>query len=324
MSLLRVNYPCKADLSDSARYSTMPRGRDRDGLRPSGSWLLAIAVSWCTLAGPSNAMGFNLIIAFDGGLTASQQAVFTEAENFWSSQINGYLPGIVQNSVVIQAKGMNIDGEGMIFGQAGPTQTTLQGGYRITVSGRMFFDTADLANLEATGRFGEVIEHEMGHVLGLGTLWTSNGVYNHGTGQYTGAKGLAAYRTEFNQPTATFIPVELGGAAGTSNAHWDEVDKDDVNGGNELTGITDPLGRDMRHELMTGWLNSPTFVSRMSVQSLGDIGFDVVPEPGSRALLIGALILVWGSARQACRSLVKRRNDQSHADLRDSRRPKCC
>jgi hypothetical protein len=37
----------------------------------------------------------------------------------------------------------------------------------------MFFDTADVADLESSGQFSEVILHEMAHVLGFGSLWPS-------------------------------------------------------------------------------------------------------------------------------------------------------
>ena len=36
----------------------------------------------------------------------------------------------------------------------------------------MSFDTADLARMEADGSLTDVILHEMGHVLGFGTLWS--------------------------------------------------------------------------------------------------------------------------------------------------------
>jgi hypothetical protein len=35
----------------------------------------------------------------------------------------------------------------------------------------MSFDSADLANMEADGTLNDVITHEMGHVLGIGTVW---------------------------------------------------------------------------------------------------------------------------------------------------------
>jgi hypothetical protein len=127
-------------------------------------------------------------------------------------------------------------------------------------------------------------------VIGFGTLWTLNGLYVDGSGQYTGANALATYRTEFNQPAATFVPVELGGGSGTANGHWNEVD-----GGGGNTGIVDSLNRDMKNELMTGWLNSPTFVSLTTINSFKDLGYVVsaVPEPGVMAMWLLGLPVVW-------------------------------
>jgi hypothetical protein len=46
----------------------------------------------------------------------------------------------------------------------------------------MQFDTADLASMQANGTLNDVITHEMGHVLGIGTIWTAKGVLS---GSYT-------------------------------------------------------------------------------------------------------------------------------------------
>ena len=125
----------------------------------------------------------------------------------------------------------------------------------------------------------------MAHVIGFGTLWTFNGLYVDNSGKYTGAHGLASYKTEFGNALATFVPVELGGGGGTANGHWNEV-----NNGAGLTGIVDGQGRDMQRELMTGWLNSATFVSQTTAAQFRDLGYNVnllaVPEPGSWALLL--------------------------------------
>jgi hypothetical protein len=46
----------------------------------------------------------------------------------------------------------------------------------------MQFDTADLANMQANGTLGDVITHEMGHVLGIGTIWTMKGLLSGASG----------------------------------------------------------------------------------------------------------------------------------------------
>ena len=133
----------------------------------------------------------------------------------------------------------------------------------------------------------------MGHVLGIGTLWSSSNVgfagrqelYTVGSGQYTGAAGLAAYNNEFSQ-SGSFVPVELGGGGGTANGHWNEVD-----GGGVDTGIVSRFtGKDFRQELMTGWLDGGSFISTLTVESMKDLGYVVIPEPAT--LFTGGLSLM--------------------------------
>jgi hypothetical protein len=167
----------------------------------------------------------------------------------------------------------------------------------------MNFDTADTANLATAGTLDDVILHEMGHVLGIGTLWniaaltsiqpfaSTQNLYTSGTGQYTGANAIAAWQGEFGQAD-NFVPVELAGGPGTANGHWNEVD-----GGGSPTGIVSLFGpnagKDFQNELMTGWLGGETFISNVTKGGLIDLGYIVpsfqasataaVPEPGTFA-----------------------------------------
>jgi hypothetical protein len=258
----------------------------------------------------SNLTGFSITVNFTGTAPPpSQQLAFTNAANAWMSRIIGYRGGMSVPTVSITAAVAPIDGVNGILGSAGPTRGSVQfengasgTKFALVTQGEMSFDSADIDALEMGGLLGTVIEHEMGHVLGIGTLWNTNSLggvftgtqalYNAGSGQFTGASALAQWRTEFGQPGAAFVPVELGGGQGTANGHWNEVD-----GGSGLTGITQTgTGLDMRNELMTGWLNGPSFVSQMTLASLYDIGYQVVPEPHSLALF--ALCLPLGLFRR--------------------------
>ena len=227
------------------------------------------------LGSNSTVSQFNITLQFDGGLTPSQQAVFATAAQRWESIITGDVPDVITDAgvhiddILIDASGVAIDGPGGILGQAGPDG--LRTGSNIPYSGIMQFDTADLAAMEADGSLVDVITHEMGHVLGFGTVWTDDNVYVNGSGQYTGAAAVSAYQSEFvGQKNATFVPVELGGGGGTANAHWNEVD-----GGAGPTGIVDSQGRDMEYELMTGWANVPAFISKTTVGQFQDLGYQV-------------------------------------------------
>jgi hypothetical protein len=132
----------------------------------------------------------------------------------------------------------------------------------------------------------ELLAHETGHVLGVGTLWEANGVYMNNTFQYTGAHALAAYRAEFDAGAA-FVPVENAGAdPGTPNAHWDQLMRSSPQEGNPLApfcldprvGVVDELGRDRGLELQTGAIDpdyGEPFLSRLTVESMRDLGYTV-------------------------------------------------
>ncbi len=125
-------------------------------------------------------------------------------------------------------------------------------------------------------------------------MWTQNNLYVNGTGQYTGAHALAAYQSEFDQPDATYVPVELGGGPGTQDGHWNEVDD-----GAGFTGLVSSVsGSDMRYELMTGWLDTDEdyFISEMTLGSLRDIGYNIatttaVPEISTSVFCVSAFSL---------------------------------
>ncbi|HMW22012.1 MAG TPA: PEP-CTERM sorting domain-containing protein [Burkholderiaceae bacterium] len=256
------------------------------------------AAAVLSIASLSAHAAFDLTINYTG--PSQYQSYFTAAENFWESVITGYKPTVTLTGFTITATIENIDGQWGTLGSAGPDTITSKSGTWYTKTASMRFDLADMAYMTSSGTFGDVIRHEMGHTIGIGTLWGYNGLYVDGSGQYTGANALAQYKTEFNQPSATFVPVELGGGPGTAGGHWNEVDN-----GSGLTGITDSQGRDMRNELMTGWLNAPTFVSKTTVASLQDLGYTVnmnaVPEPETYALFALGLpvLLRFGKRRKS-------------------------
>lgn len=256
------------------------------------------AAAVLSVASLSANAAFDLTINYTG--PTEYQSYFTAAENFWESVITGYKPTVTLTGFTISASIASIDGQWGTLGYAGPDTLTSRAGSIYTTTASMVFDLDDMAYMTGSGTFGDVIRHEMGHTIGIGTLWELNNLYVDGSGQYTGANGLAQYQTEFNQPGAAYIPVELGGGAGTAGGHWNEVDN-----GSGLTGIVDGQGRDMRNELMTGWLNAPTFVSKTTVASLQDLGYTVninaVPEPETYALFALGLpvLLRFGKRRKA-------------------------
>ena len=232
---------------------------------------------------------------FTGPMSAIEEQTFVDAAAFWNSAITGYdalydsVGNLTPHALTINASVPYIDGVNGILGSAGPQSyryfdndpfspnPTIALYY--ATSGIMEFDSADVAALVAANTFYGVVLHEMAHVLGIGTLWTPNNnlngtvypLYTAGSGQYTGPNALAGFQTEFNQPLATFVPVELGGGGGTANGHWNEVD-----GGFGNTGLTSgPGGPDFRTELMTGWASNTFFISTVTLGGLDDLGYIV-------------------------------------------------
>lgn len=245
---------------------------------------------------------FNIELTYTGD--AQFQAAFDAAEATWEQIITGWADGtnIVSDnngnsfynvgdnlsSLFITANVAPDDGVGGTLGSAGPSEFVNDGTVWLASHGEMNFDSADIGNLAANGTLEDVILHEMAHVLGIGTLWTTNNLYVNNSGQYTGANGLAQYQVEFDN-AATFVPVELGGGGGTANGHWDEstsvtvIDPNNVN-----------FGRTRSSALLTGFLdtNDP-YISNTTGGSLEDLGYTVsfpaiqgVPEPASAIAIV--------------------------------------
>jgi leishmanolysin len=209
---------------------------------------------------------FTITVVFLGGLNTAQKNAFKAAANRWSRVIVGDLPDVVINGqviddVLIEASGVQIDGPGNILGQAGPTHlrpASAGAAAFIPAKGRMQFDTADLASMQANGTLNDVITHEMGHVLGIGTIWVAKGLLVGANGNnptFTGKNAKKEYGVLKGSGPAA-VPVENTGGAGTRNSHWRESV--------------------FRNELMTGFVaGPPNPMSRLTVASLKDLGYVV-------------------------------------------------
>lgn len=209
---------------------------------------------------PPTAGGFSIQLRTTG-LTSSQQAIFQQAVARWQQVITGDLPdatynGVAVDDLLIDASAVTIDGTGGILGQAGPDR--FRSGTSLPYHGTMQFDTADLASLESNGGLIYTVIHEIGHILGIGTIWTNRGLLS-GAGtsnpRFTGAQATAEYNAIFGR-SETGVPVENTGGSGTRDSHWRE----------SVFG----------NELMTGFLNNGSNpLSRITVASLADIGYQV-------------------------------------------------
>jgi hypothetical protein len=119
----------------------------------------------------------------------------------------------------------------------------------------------------------------MGHVLGIGTIWTDLGLLaGAGTlnSRFLGVSAVNEYNTIFGVSSSS-VPVENSGGEGTRDGHWRESVFD--------------------NEVMTGYINAGfNPLSRVTIASLADLGYlvninaaDFYGAPGSFAAASGSL-----------------------------------
>jgi Leishmanolysin len=120
----------------------------------------------------------------------------------------------------------------------------------------MVFDSADVTSMIVKEIFYPVILHEMGHVLGIGTLWSMIGVTGprNQNCTYQGVNGNREY-VSISGCTGQTLPTEQDGSEGTRCNHFDDgcfVD-----------------------ELMTGYASGTMPISRITIATLQDLGYTV-------------------------------------------------
>jgi hypothetical protein len=270
---------------------------DGQGVATVGSWALGPSgVNTLTASVPGLALsgdpalfvatvrpagGFDIRIRHQGTPTASQLLAFAEAEVRWEAIITGDLPDVPVNTgagacgtgspalsesvddILIVANLTAIDGPGGVLGAAGPCLIRSVGS--LPILGQMRFDTDDLELLESSNLLSVVILHEMGHVLGIGTLWNQLGLLTDASlsggadPHFSGPLAIAAFDDAGGASyTGGKVPVEDTGGQGTADSHW-----------RESVFAT---------ELMTGFIGAGANpLSAVTVQALDDQGYTVNP-----------------------------------------------
>ena len=239
--------------------------------------------------------GYDIDVVFIEHGTNEQDNVVLEAAERWESAIvqgvsdidltdnpigagqcgaNSPLIDYVVDDVVMFVRIDSIDGPGSILARAGPcySRITRFEGYpdipRSVIAGSMEFDEDDLTRLSAQGILVSTVLHEMGHVLGFGTVWNRFGLLENPS-----TTGNPNADTHFTGPLATraferaggrgyrggaIVPVENGGTQGSADSHWRE----------EVLG----------NELMTPYLAAGIEpFSAITIESMADLGFSVDP-----------------------------------------------
>ncbi len=216
---------------------------------------------------------YQMTVRFLGPRDDRVDAVLDQAVSRWTSAVNLGVSDIdvdiaadacfdgqpavkeIVDDLLVFVRVRDLDGEGGVLGRAGPCLIRTENG--IPLLGLIELDRADL------GRDPQVIynvlSHELGHVMGIGTLWWYHSlVHDEGEANplFVGETALSAYRAL--GVGDVFVPVENSGGYGTRDVHWREST--------------------FRSELMTGYLNSGVnALSWLSIASLRDLGYSVDP-----------------------------------------------
>lgn len=250
--------------------------------------LLLVGLSGCkdTPTPPPNPaqQQYDITLRFFGAaMTADQQQLFHNAAARITQIIKGDLvnaaaspvnlnqcPNVTESipineevdDVIIYASIRSIDGPGKILASAGPCYTRATSVGDMTAIGVMSFDSADLNTLAAGGSLQNVITHEMLHVVGIGTLWTSKEpdlVTDTGTAtpKYNGVFARqACVAAGGTLACSSYVPVEgTPEPVGTRDAHWRE--------------------NTFNQEMMTGYLDPTAPISAITIGGLKDLGFVV-------------------------------------------------
>lgn len=170
-------------------------------------------------------------------------------------------PALVEtvDDLMVLVRVDTLDGPGGTIASASPC--VARQGSRLPAVGVVRLDVEDLAEIRSLGLLESVVAHEIGHVLGIGTSWRDPalGLLAEGGEQgpaYVGARVReAAAWLGFTGTEGTPVPLENGGGAGTRGLHWRESV--------------------FAHELMTGWIETETPLSALSVAALADLGYEV-------------------------------------------------
>ena len=275
-----------------------------------------------TFSDTAEAEGYPITVQFFGPTpSAAVQAAMDSAAAKWQRLIYGALSNVslvqaagtacgdtsapainvATTGLVIIAKFDSIDGPGKILGQAGPCLIRLSNS--LSVLGEMEFDTADVASMISNGTLNSVMLHEMGHVIGFGTLW--DGVERvppaavHATGHHQrhvlqlpegpGRVRLARrHLIHRRQPQPARRQQDSGGelrgflaagcGAGTVNSHWRE-----------------PV---FGNELMTGYISvGANPLSAMTVAAKEDLGYKVNYDAADTYTQVFTAPVVGGAAR---------------------------
>lgn len=229
---------------------------------------------------------FDMDVVLVGEVTDVQRQAFEDAANWWMSiladtelpdvpldgQIRLGCSGIFTeeeiggsiDDLLVVATVEERDGPGGILASARPCG--VREGSMLPFLGVTSFDKDDLDRIEGSRDLEELILHEIGHVLGIGSLWAEFGLLRNPSlatpgadTHFNGALAVAAFDDAggTNYAEGAKVPVENRAGPGSGDSHW----RQSV----------------FRTEVMTpvASIGTPDPLSAITIQSLADLGYTV-------------------------------------------------
>lgn len=261
------------DTAGIARLSGWTLGLGANALSATVASLPGQSATFTATGQPAGS-SYNITLNLGGNPSTAVQQAFANATARWSQVIVGDIPdqpvsvpagtcfpgqgalNLAVDDILIYAFINPIDGPGGILGGTGACVFRASG---IPLIAIIQLDADDL------GAFAQyvpdIVLHELGHAIGVGSAWQSQGLVTGAGGsipRFTGAAARLGYWAVRGAPGAfpDGVPLETTGGQGTRDVHWAET----------------TFGA----ELMTGFVNlPPNPMSLVTTGSLQDLGYQV-------------------------------------------------
>jgi hypothetical protein len=292
--------------TSSGRVSGGTVRTDANGVATVSQWIFGTAATQTLIATTDTLPGraitfratvstsrFSITVRFigDGG-TDRQREAFTKAAARWQRVIVGdlgttplnapagecadWIPALNEpvHNLLVFVRIAPIDGPAKIVGQASPCYVNTTS--KLPIMGFFELDADDLTLMADRGILDDVVLHEMGHILGIGTLWNYSRSFLVGSGSddpyFNGQGARSAFAAAGGASyVGTPVPVENSGGSGTRDAHWRKT----VFGNELMQGYAQPGGMPL---------------SRITAASLQDLGYSVSLAAVDSYSLLGAAL----------------------------------
>jgi len=234
---------------------------------------------------------YSIDFEFDASVPGSLQSLFTAAADLWENVIVGDLPdvtlgnGIIVDDLLIQVDVADLGDSvialaGFTDIRIGNTSAPANGNFSqngLPYIGQMTINT----NFQAEVGIGNTIAHEIGHVIGFGTLWQNDvgtfADFVEGIGTddpvYVGGNAVREYNQIFSNASPSVPLYEISTADppaydGSYGSHWRDSVFNDYPAYGELMTAAYPVDGNNGAAI-------PSLLSRVTVGALDDLGYVV-------------------------------------------------